>query len=129
MPADVPEKKILQQAIHLRVAFTDLHKENAELQAVLGARLALPDPGAVYTAQITEKQGQVTQMQEALTSAARDAYDLLKGLQECSTSLTVKTQPISAQLQQLSKEIQDATDPSQLDQLYAQAYALEVQIQ
>ena len=41
----------------------------------------------------------------------------------------VKTQPILAQLQQLSKEIQDATNPSQLDQLYAQADALEVQIQ
>ena len=76
-----------------------------------------------------KKQGQVTKMQEALSSAARDTYDLLKCLHECSTALTVKTQPISAQLQQLSKEIQDATDPLQLDQLYAQADALEIQIQ
>ena len=65
-------------------------------------------------------------MQEVLSTAARDAYDLLKGLQECSTALTVKAQPISAQLQKISKEIQEATDPTRLDQLYAQANVLEV---
>ena len=67
-------------------------------------------------------------MQETLTSAAREAHDLLKGLQECSLALTVKAQPISAQLQQVSREIQEVTDPARLDQLYTQADELEVQI-
>ena len=87
------------------MVYTNLHQENAELQVALAAQPALPDPTAVYTAQISEKQGQVTKMREALSTAARDAHDLLKGLQECSMALTVKTHPISAQLQQLSKEI------------------------
>ena len=53
----------------------------------------------------------------------------MKGLQECSTALTVNAQLISSQLQQISKEIQEAKDPTRLDQLYAQADVLEVQIQ
>ena len=91
MPANVPETDILERALHFRIVFTDLHKENVELQAALVAWPVLPDPEVVYIAQIIEKQGQATQMQETLNSAVCDAYDLLKGLQECSTALTVKT--------------------------------------
>jgi len=38
-------------------------------------------------------------------------------------------QPLSTQLQQISREIQETMDPMQLDQLYAQANELEVHIQ
>ena len=59
-------------------------------------------------------------MQATLHSAAGEAYALLRSLQECSLALTVKTQPISAQLQQISRDIQATTDLARLDQLYAQ---------
>lgn len=83
MPADVPKADVLQWEIHLRVSYTNLHQENVELQAALAAQPALLDPTAVYTAQISEKQGQVTKMQEALITIAQDSYDLLKHLPEC----------------------------------------------
>ena len=99
MPPDVTKTSLVAQAFHLRIAYNGLHRENQELQAALSARPALLDPEVVYSAQVVAKQGQATQMQETLKSVAREAYDLLKGLQECSMALTVKTQPISAQLQ------------------------------
>lgn len=68
MPTDVPEMDVLQQAIHLRVAFTDLHQENVELEVALEAWPALLNPAIVYIVQITKKQGQVTKMQEALST-------------------------------------------------------------
>ena len=68
-------------------------------------------------------------MPKILSTTAKEAYDLLKGLHECSTSLTLKSQPVLAKLQQLSKQIQEAIGPDGLDQLYAQAEELEVQIQ
>ena len=126
---DVAEWSVVAQAFYIRTALTGLHRENTELRAALDARPALPDPTAAYSTQVAAKQGQATQMRETLTSVAREAHDLLKGLQECSLALTVKAQPISAQLQQVSREIQEATDPARLDQLYAQADELETQIQ
>ena len=68
-------------------------------------------------------------MQATLHSTAGEAYALLRCLQECSLALTVKTQPISAQLQQISREIQETADPARLDQLYAKADELEIQMQ
>ena len=41
----------------------------------------------------------------------------------------MKSQPISAQLHQVSKEIQEATDPDGLNHLYNQAEELETKLQ
>lgn len=82
MPTDVSETSVIAQAFHLWIAFTGLHRENQELQAVLAARPELPDPALVYVAQVVAKQGQATDMQEALHFMAREAHELLKGLQE-----------------------------------------------
>ena len=67
-------------------------------------------------------------MQATLNSTACEAYDLLKSLQECSLALTFKMQPLSTQLQQISRVIQETADPERLDHLYAQADELKVQI-
>ena len=125
----IQENDIVGHMVHIRMACLNLHQENEELKAALAARPALPDPAVVYREHISERQSQVTKMQEVLSTAAKEVYDLLKGLQECLTSLTLKSQLVSLQLQEVSREIQEATDPTRLDQIYAQADALEVQIQ
>jgi len=68
-------------------------------------------------------------MQATLHSTAAAASALLRSLQECSLALTVKTQPIAAQLQQISRDIQATANSVQLDQLYAWADELEIQMQ
>ena len=68
-------------------------------------------------------------MQATLHSTAAAASALLRSLQECSLALTVKRQPIAAQLQQISSEIRATTDPARLDQLYAQSNELELHMQ
>lgn len=102
---EMQETDAVGQEFYLKVAYSNLQQENVELKAVLVARPALPDPMVVYSTQISEIYGQVTKMQEVLSTAAKEAFDLLKGLQECSTALTLKTQPVSLQLQQISREI------------------------
>ena len=68
-------------------------------------------------------------MQETLGTTVKEAYNLLKYLHKCSTSLTMKAQLISTQLQQVSQEINDATYPVGINQLYNQAEELETKIQ
>ena len=77
---------------------------------------------------MTAKQTQAVSIQETLHSTAAEASALLRSLQECSLALTVKTQPIAAQLQQISRDIQATADPTQLDQIYARADELEIQM-
>ena len=126
IPEEIQENDIVRHAVHIRVACSNLHQENEGLKATLVARPVFPDPMVVYTEKISERQSQVKKVQEVMSTAAKEAYDLLKGLQECSTSLTLNSQPVSLQLQQVLKEIQEATDPTGLDKLYAQADSLEV---
>ena len=105
LPPEIAAASLSEQEIHLRIVVQELYRENHELRAALATCPVQPAPAVDYSAQVAAKQGQAIQMQAALHSMARVAQDLLKGLQECSLALTVKTQPISAQLQQVSREI------------------------
>ena len=67
-------------------------------------------------------------MQETMGTIVKEAYNLLKYLHKCSNSLTMKAQPISAQLQQISQEIKEATDLVGITQLYNQVEVLETKI-
>ena len=83
IPDDLLESDVVGRSIHIPVAYLALSKENRELKATLATRPALPDPAVIYTKKITERQNQVAEMQETLSTMAREAYDLLKGLHEC----------------------------------------------
>ena len=115
--------------LHLREVFTIVCRENQELQAALAARPTLPDPPSDHSGQVTTKQTQAVSLQATLHSTAAAASALLRSLQECSLALTVKTQPIAAQLQQIARDIQATMDPARLDQLYTQSDELELHMQ
>ena len=69
------------------------------MKEALATRPVLPDLAVIYAEKVMEKKKQATdQMEETLGTMVKEAYNLLKHLHECSTSLTMKAQPISAQL-------------------------------
>ena len=92
-----------EHAIHVKVAWNNLQNENSQVKAALAAHLALPDPQVIYENQIAARQGQVTRVQEALNTVTREACDLLNGLQEHMTTLTLKAQPLMLQLQKINQ--------------------------
>ena len=90
---------IFKRSIHVKTACVNLSKENQELKKALVTRPTLPDPVVIYAERVAKKSKQETEMQETLGTTVKEAYNLLKNLHECSTSLTMKAQPISTQLQ------------------------------
>lgn len=128
-PEDIPAYSMVERSIRVKVTCANLSKENQELRQTLVAKLALPYLAVIYAEKVTEKQKQVTEMKETLSMTVKEAYNLMKHLQECSNSLTMKAQPISAQLQKISHEIKEATNLVGITQLYNPEEVLETRIQ
>ena len=97
-PGDISSCTIVEWSIRVKIDFVNLSKENQELKEALVTKSPLPDPAIIYAEKVIEKQKQATGMQETLGTTVKEAYHLLKHFHECSTSLTMKAQPISTQL-------------------------------
>ena len=64
---------LVKQYIHVRIACSNLSRENQDLKVALATRPTLPDPTIIYIEKIAERQNQVIGMQETLSTTVKEA--------------------------------------------------------